>query len=140
VTRQPFICFDPSEKLFRRIGKSDLKAGALKRGSLRLQISVLRERFVTEGDAANSDQQRDGVATTSVGEIRAVEQPSIQAYCVDEPLRPPTGTPSPSPAHDGHALVVLHTLAAPGELPPRAEDDARAAVAKAFRVTKTPTR
>ena len=128
--RDADVCFAHDEKLFRRVNDRDLKQGAVRPESLRLQISVVRSAHGREEDAAEKPPgKRNGVATVQVSEVRECCDPKIQAICVDEPL-------SEAP---GHALIALHSMESPGGVTPADINVLRAKIAAKMKVTTKPT-
>jgi len=128
MKRTPDIEFACDERLWRRVGAKEVVADRVRSNSLRLQISVVREKY---GDIKNVPlEERNGVAeidaqtACNIGTAR-----NVRAVCVDEPsLREP-----------GHALIAL--VAAPGlEVSQNDNNDARAALARHMKIRVKPQR
>jgi hypothetical protein len=91
--REHDLTFDTTEKLWRRIGKKDI-GGAVKGNKLRLQISVVRERYGKIESVPQGD--RTGVAEAQASDMAVICKDAIKVVCVDDPNDEP-----------GHALVAL---------------------------------
>ncbi|MCL2825531.1 MAG: hypothetical protein FWD57_16180 [Polyangiaceae bacterium] len=127
--RQPDIGFGADELLWRRIEAKDLDCdGVVKANSLRLQISVVREKY---GDIQNVTHLKwNGVAeieaqaacnTETAGQVRVV--------CVDDPNKD----------EPGHALIAF--VAVPGVAVSEAEvNKTRGALAELMRIKVPPQR
>lgn len=94
--------FATSEKLWRRFKASDAngptggKVG-LKPTSLRMQLSVNREKLGSADSVADAD--RTGVAEAEAFAVANVIQPSLRCVCVHEPIRD-------NPSHTLIAMVA----------------------------------
>ena len=125
--RLPDLTFDTNERIWRRVGKSDLRGGgAVKGNSLRLQISVIRERYGARESVPEG--KRNGVAETEASDMTGICKDAIRVVCVDDPTE----------TEPGHALVAL--VVSPGDL---ASQDcinaAREMIAGKFRLVVVPT-
>jgi hypothetical protein len=104
VPRKHDVAFGRNERLWRRVGKGDLLAsGKVRPGSLRLQISVVRERHGKREDAPTADRPGVAECVASAVVISGEQFHAVEAVCVDDPL---DDTP-------GHALIAV--IAPPGE-------------------------
>lgn len=101
MTRPMDLEFGPGERLWRRVEVGHVRAGTVKANALRLQISVVREKY---GCLESVPQGKwNGVAETTAGTAFAVSNQPVYVVCVDDP----------TPAEQGHALVAM--VVAPGQ-------------------------
>jgi len=124
--------FAPTELLFRRIAKDQLKASQIKHSQLRLQISVCR----STQDSAEAVQDRElqnnskfnGVAEISVEAARSVCHAPINVACIHEPT---SDIPS-------HSLIAIWTTASPEEEIEEHVDKIRILLSRAMAVVLPP--
>ena len=128
MARPHDVSFGNQERLWRRVKKSDLRAKPpqIRGTSLRLQISVVRERHGNRDTVATGD--RNGVAEAFAGEVAAVCEGAVRVACVDDP----------DDADPGHSLIAL--VATPGDaVSEESINAARAQIALAMTVVVSPT-
>ncbi|MCL2825472.1 MAG: hypothetical protein FWD57_15885 [Polyangiaceae bacterium] len=127
--RQPDIEFGADELLWRRIEAKDLDCdGVVKANSLRLQVSVVRQKY---GDIQNVPHLKwNGVAVIAAQTACNTETTGhVRVVCVDDP-----NTDEP-----GHALIAF--VAGPGSAVSEAEvTKTRAALAELMRIAVPPQR
>jgi hypothetical protein len=104
--RKPEICLDPAELLFRRLRKDDVGSKKVKPGSLRLQISVNREKFDPNGTKTPEPppSPRNGYASITIEKARSAAHDGIRSAVADEPID----------GNEAHALIVLYCEHPPG--------------------------
>src|SRR5690348_4905294 len=86
MTRPVDIDFGAREKLWRRIEKKQIKTsdGKLKPSSLRLQVSVVRQKHGTQDSV--TDDKYNGVAEIEAGNSHGLKLDELETVVVDEPL------------------------------------------------------
>jgi hypothetical protein len=126
--RNSDLAFGVAEALWRRVELKDIDGtGAVKPNKLRLQISVVRERY-GERDHATWEKW-NGVAEASAGVVAAVVQENIKVACVDEP----------DEMNPGHALIAM--IVQPGDpAPEEMVNAARVILASKMKVVVAPTK
>ena len=97
ATRKHDVSFSASEKLWRRIELDEVvkKDNKVKPSSLRLQVSVVRERYGNKDGVC--DARRNGIAEIGAKDAADISCGAVKLICVDDP----------SQADDGHALIAF---------------------------------
>lgn len=81
------IIFDPTERLFRRVGLGDLdRDKRIRPGCLRLQLSMCREGYAGEEVVATPEGDRNGYAAIEVAKARFTLPDGVSVEPIDEPL------------------------------------------------------
>ncbi|HXX65572.1 MAG TPA: hypothetical protein VEK07_00205 [Polyangiaceae bacterium] len=125
MPRPPDLAFGTNEKLWRRVGKKDVKHPHVKGNSLRLQVSVTREKHGKREAVPNAD--KPGVAEALAQSVVEIEKDAIAVVCVDDP----------TDENPGHALIAM--VVDPGdETSQECINAAREALALKFQVVVDP--
>lgn len=128
MSRQVDLAFGAEEKLWRRIEQRNVakRDRSIKPNSLRLQISVVREKHANRESVCHD--KFNGIAETTAGEVASLFEGPITVVCIDEPTKD----------NDGHALIAM--VLAPGDsLSDDQETDLRIRLAKSMKVVVDPT-
>ncbi len=125
MPRQHDLTFGRDEKVWRRIEAGQVRGTEVKASALRLQISIVRERYGARESVTAG--KWNGVAETSAGEVTALDCGAINVVCVDDP----------SEEIPGHALVAM--VVKPGDTATQdLVNAARAKIAGLLRIVVAP--
>lgn len=98
LTRKVDICFQPDERLSRRLAADQVFAdGRVRPQALRLQISV--DRSSKPASPAPAPPKFNGLAEITVAMTRQACTPLVRTVCVDDPQND----------NDAHALIAVIT-------------------------------
>ncbi len=129
MPRRPIdLEFAVDERLWRRIEVNHIdKQSRVKANALRLQVSVVRDRYGTLERVPSG--KFNGVAETTAGAVSSVTEGQVRVVCIDEP----------TDIEPGHALIAF--VVAPGEQAPAEVVNAtRMRLASGMRVVRAPSR